>query len=68
MQFDCLYDTMFRAHFPDGDIECDHYELTEHGADLYDEDDVFLAFVPYTSLIALMNEEIDRDPEPSIAD
>jgi hypothetical protein len=59
---------MFRAHFPDGDIECDHYELNEHGADLYNEDDEFVAFVPYTSLITLMNEEIDRDPEPSIAD
>lgn len=59
---------MFRAHFPDGDIECDHYELTEYGVDLYNDEDELLAFVPYSNLIALMNEEVERDPEPSIAD
>lgn len=59
---------MFRAHFPDGDIQCDRYEQTDYGVDLYDEDDEFLGFVPYTNLIALLNEDIERDPEPSIAD
>ncbi|WP_089871689.1 hypothetical protein [Halogranum rubrum] len=59
---------MFRAHFPDGDIQCDRYEHTDYGVDLYDEDDEFLAFIPYTNLIALLNEDIERDPEPSIAD
>ncbi|SDM80941.1 hypothetical protein SAMN04487949_2662 [Halogranum gelatinilyticum] len=59
---------MFRAHFPDGDIECERYELTEYGVDLYNDEDELLAFVPYSNLIALMNEEVERDPEPSIAD
>lgn len=60
---------MYRAHFTDGDIQCDNYEETDHGIDLYNEDDEFLGFVPYTSLLVLLNEDADqRNDEPSIAD
>lgn len=60
---------MYRVHFPDGDIQCERYEETDHGLELYNEDDEFLGFVPYGSLMVLINEEVElTDDEPSIAD
>lgn len=43
---------MYKAQISDGEqIECDEYEVGENGVDLYDEDDDFIAFVPYTHLM-----------------
>jgi hypothetical protein len=61
--------TVLRAIIREGTIECDEFNHGEHGVDLYTEDGDLIAFVPYTNLIALINEEVDlRGDEPSIAD
>jgi hypothetical protein len=41
-------------------------EHTENGLELYDEDDEFLAFVPYATLHALADEVIYSGDERSI--
>jgi hypothetical protein len=46
---------MYRALIRSGNVECDEYERTEHGVDLY-EDGEFVAFVPYENLLALVDE------------
>jgi hypothetical protein len=52
----------YRAILPEGDIECSDYERTDDGVDCFDEDGRFVAFVPYTSLVALLDEEtLDHD-------
>jgi hypothetical protein len=58
---------MYRAILPDGDVECERYDETAHGVDLYDEGDRHVAFVPYANLIALLNEETLSSDERSIA-
>jgi hypothetical protein len=59
---------MFRVLFPEGQLECVHYERTDHGVDLYDEDDRVVAFVPYENLHAVIDEEgfDDDEAEPSV--
>lgn len=57
---------MYRALLPDGDLECDRYERGDYGVDLYTENDDHVAFVPYTNLIALVNEEVESHDDPSI--
>lgn len=43
---------MYKAQLADGEqIACEEYEHTEHGVELYEGDDDFLAFVPYTHLL-----------------
>jgi hypothetical protein len=60
---------MLRAIIRDGTIECDDFNHGEHGVDLYTADEDLIAFVPYTNLIALINEEVDLgNDEPAIAD
>lgn len=65
----CVRPNMLRAILPDADMECEDFEHGESGVDLYDENGDMIAFVPYGSLIAIINEDADvsRD-EPSIAD
>jgi hypothetical protein len=58
---------MYRAVLTDGDVECVRYDEGEHGVDLFDEDDEHVAFVPYTNLIALLNEELEDVDTRSIA-
>ncbi len=57
---------MFRAILPDGDLTCARYERAEQGVELYTDDDVLLAFVPYNNLVALVNEDVEREAERSI--
>ncbi|ELY49367.1 hypothetical protein [Natronorubrum sulfidifaciens] len=57
---------MYRAILPEGQIACERYEHTETGLELYDEDDEFLAFVPYANLHALADDEIYAADERSI--
>jgi hypothetical protein len=43
---------MFKAQITDGEqIECEEYETGESGVELFDENDEFIAFVPYAHLI-----------------
>lgn len=57
---------MFRAILPDGDLTAARYEEHEHGVDLFTDADELLAFVPYANLVALVNEEVEREAERSI--
>ncbi|MDJ1434500.1 hypothetical protein [Halostagnicola sp. A-GB9-2] len=57
---------MYRAILPEGQIVCERYDEMEKGLELYDEDDEFIAFVPYTTLHALINEEVYGEDERSI--
>ena len=47
----------YRAIVADGDIQRDDYELTDHGVDCLSDDGEFVAFIPYSSLVALLDEE-----------
>jgi hypothetical protein len=57
---------MFRAILPEGQINCDRYEQTDDGLELYNDDDEFIAFVPYSNLHAVLNEEVYSQNERSI--
>lgn len=51
---------MFKAQISDGEqIECDEYEVGDHGVELYDEDGEFMAFVPFTHLLYVGSVEKD---------
>jgi hypothetical protein len=58
---------MFRVLFPEGQLECERYERTDHGVDLYD-DKGKVAFVPYENLHAIIDEAgfDDDETEPSV--
>jgi len=47
----------YRAIIPDGDIQCESYEHTDAGVECFREDGEFVAFVPYSSLVAILDEE-----------
>ena len=57
---------MYRAILPDTEIDCERYEETDHGVELFDGDDRMLAFVPYTSLIAVIDDDATIGDERSI--
>lgn len=57
---------MFRAILPEGQILCERYDHADEGVELYDEEDRFIAFVPYSNLHALLNEEVYAADERSI--
>lgn len=57
---------MFRAILSEGQIVCKEYDRNDEGVDLYDEDGQFIAFVPYTSLNALIDEDVYNEDERSI--
>lgn len=47
---------MYKAQISDGEqIECADYEVGEQGVELYDEDDEFMAFVPFGHLVYVGN-------------
>jgi hypothetical protein len=56
---------MYRVLLQSGSIECDDYERGEHGVDLYD-DGAFVAFVPYDTLTAVVDEERTTADDRSI--
>ncbi|GAB3664442.1 hypothetical protein [Halopiger thermotolerans] len=57
---------MFRAILPEGQIVCERYEQGDDGVELFDEDDDFMAFVPYANLHALVDEDAYGEDERSI--
>lgn len=57
---------MFRAILPNGQLEAAAYEHVENGVELYTDDGVMLAFVPYTNLEALLTEEAYETTNPSV--
>lgn len=57
---------MYRAILPEGTIRCADYERDEDGVELFDEAGTFVAFVPYASLEALVDEEVYATDERSI--
>lgn len=57
---------MFRAILPEGQILCEQYERSDEGLELYDEDEQFIAFVPYSNLRALIDEDVYTENERSI--
>jgi hypothetical protein len=50
---------MYQALFPEGQIECARYEKEDNGVVLYSENEEFLAFLPYESLHAVINEDVE---------
>jgi len=52
---------MYRAILPEGQIDCERYDHTENGVELYDEADEFIAFVPYANLHALADQDLYTD-------
>lgn len=56
----------YRAVTQNRDVICERYVLNDHGVELYEEDETFLAFVPYENLSVLLNEGVAREPDPSI--
>ncbi|WP_265107795.1 hypothetical protein [Halosolutus halophilus] len=57
---------MFRAILPEGQIVCERYDQVEEGVELYDENDQFVAFVPYNNLHALVDEDTYLGDDRSI--
>jgi len=56
---------MYRVLVQTGDIKCSEYKQTNHGVDLYEEDD-FIAFVPYENLFAIVDESTMTAEDRSI--
>ncbi|MFC7044762.1 hypothetical protein ACFQH6_04415 [Halobacteriaceae archaeon GCM10025711] len=48
---------MYRAILRDTELHCEDYQLGPHGVDLYNEDEEFIAFVPFESLECLLNDD-----------
>ncbi|MXV63314.1 hypothetical protein GS429_14815 [Natronorubrum sp. JWXQ-INN-674] len=60
---------MYRALLPEGQIDCERYDHTDNGVELYDENDEFIAFIPYANLHALADGDLyteSGDEERSI--
>ncbi|WP_186336450.1 hypothetical protein [Natrarchaeobaculum aegyptiacum] len=57
---------MYRAVLPEGQILCERYEHVDEGVELFDEDDQFVAFVPYAALQAMIHEDVYSSDERSI--
>ncbi len=57
---------MFRAILPEGEFDCASYDRTEYGVELYTDEDELIAFVPYSNLVAILNEEIESSEDRSI--
>lgn len=57
---------MYRAILPNGQLECESYEMGEMGVELFAEDGDLLAFVPYQNLEALLTEAAYESREPSV--
>lgn len=57
---------MFRAILPEGQIVCDRYEEVQNGLELYTGDDEFVAFVPFSNLHAVVDEDVYGEDERSI--
>lgn len=66
MVFAVVSSRMYRAILPEGQIVCERFEHGDRGLELYDEDDQFLAFVPYENVHAVLDEDTYGEDERSI--
>ena len=57
---------MYRAILPEGQIVCERYERVDDGIECFDEDDRFVAFVPYGNLHALIDEDVYAADDRSV--
>ena len=57
---------MYRVILPDGDLDCETYEHTDYGIELYTGDGEMIAFVPYANVMAVINEEVQSPEDRSI--
>jgi len=57
---------MYRAILSEGELRCNRYEMGPHGVDLFDEDDEMVAFVPYETLVCLINDEAYDHDDPAL--
>ena len=57
---------MYRAILPDGDMTCADFDRTNEGVEIYTDDGTMLAFIPYPNLVAIVNEDVERETERSI--
>lgn len=58
---------MYRAIVPEGEIECQSYDMLDNGVELYDADEDFIGFIPYSNLRALVNEEVYHPHEEDVS-
>lgn len=57
---------MYRAILPEGQIVCERYEHGDDGIELYDDEDRFIAFVPYANLHAVLDDAVYETDQRSI--
>lgn len=57
---------MFRVILPEGELECDRYDREDQGVMLYNDAGDMIAFVPYSNLHAILNDENYDTDERSI--
>lgn len=57
---------MYRAILPDGNVSAPEYERKRNGVEMYTNEGVLRAFIPYENLIALMNEAVEPEEHRSI--
>jgi hypothetical protein len=58
---------MYQVLFPEGQLECARSERTDNGVELFDDEETFVAFVPYENLHALIHEDATEETdEPSV--
>lgn len=66
MVADAVGAPMFRAILPEGELDCERFEHVDHGVELYTEDDEMMAFVPYYSLVAIIDDEAYQRDDRSL--
>lgn len=49
---------MYRVIVPEGEIVSESYEMIDDGVELYDSDEQFIGFVPFSNLREIMNEDV----------
>ena len=58
---------MFRVIVPEGEIRCTRYEMTDSGVELYTEADEHIAFVPFSNLRMILNEDVHEPDEDELS-
>ena len=58
---------MYRTIVPEGEIECHSHEVIDNGVELYDAEEDFIGFIPYSNLRELMNEEVYHPHEDDVS-
>lgn len=58
---------MYRAIVPEGEIECQSYEMTDNGVELYNSAEDFIGFIPYSNFRELMNDDVYHPHEDDVS-